>query len=117
MWPPYTRFDRLPAREGPEGLQVFTAVGLRARALGLAWLDDLPLAVALHLPRCRAVHTLGMRFPLDLAWLDGNGVILRVDRDVPPRRHVGCARGRSVIELRAGGGRRLFVGQRPLRSP
>jgi uncharacterized membrane protein (UPF0127 family) len=43
-----------------------------------------------------------MRFPLDLIWLDADGAVVRVDRDVPPRRHRGCARARAVIETRAG---------------
>lgn len=71
---------------------------LRARALGLAGLRAPPGAVALHLPACRAVHTFGMRFVLDLVWLDAGGKPVRVDRDVPPRRLRACRRARSVIE-------------------
>jgi hypothetical protein len=47
---------------------------------------------------CRSVHTFGMRYALDLVWLDGDGAVIRVDRGVPPRRVRTCLRARSVIE-------------------
>jgi uncharacterized membrane protein (UPF0127 family) len=64
-------------------------------------LRGLPESRRGHLRVLEAVHTFGMRFPLDLLWLDGRGEVLRVDRSVPPRRVVGCRAARSVIELRA----------------
>ena len=69
---------------------------------GLARLDAMPAAHALHLPRCRSVHTFTMRFPLDLIWLDREGRAVRVDRDVPPRRMRACARALSVVECNGG---------------
>ena len=55
------------------------------RLLGLA-LRRRPPGHALLLPRCRSVHTFGMRFALDLIWLDRDGRVLRVDEAVPPWR-------------------------------
>ena len=57
---------------------------------------------ALVLPRTRAVHTFGMRFPIDAAFCDRDLVTLGVVRMLPwrvslPRR--GC---RWVIEAEAG---------------
>jgi uncharacterized protein len=72
----------------------------RARLLGLALRSE-PPNHGLLLPRTRAVHTFGMRFALDLYWLDARGRVVRVDRDVPRRRLRACARARSVIELPA----------------
>jgi uncharacterized membrane protein (UPF0127 family) len=76
------------------------ARGFRERLVGLAWARS-PRVAALLLPRCRSVHTFGMRFPLDLYWLDGGGEIVRVDRGVPPWRIVRCTRARCVIEVPA----------------
>ncbi len=69
---------------------------------GLARLDEMPETTALHLPKCRSIHTFTMRFPLDLIWLDKRGHVVRIDRNVPPRRMKSCLRARSVIEARAG---------------
>ena len=59
-------------------------------------------AAALSFPRCRSVHTFGMRFALDLVWLDAAGTVVRVDLGVPPRRLRSCRRARSVVEIAAG---------------
>jgi uncharacterized membrane protein (UPF0127 family) len=66
----------------------------RRRLIGLAFA---PPAVLL-IPHCRSVHTFGMRHPLDLYWLDGDRIV-RIDRDVPPRRVRVCRRARSVLEV------------------
>ena len=69
---------------------------------GLAKLDAMPAGYALHLPRCRSIHTVTMRFPLDLIWLGKDGLPVRVDRAVPPNRMKLCLRARSVVEANAG---------------
>jgi hypothetical protein len=69
---------------------------------GLARLDSLPHSAGLHIPGCPAVHTFTMRFSLDLIWLDRRGQVVRVDRDVPPKRMKACWRARSVVEVNAG---------------
>jgi uncharacterized membrane protein (UPF0127 family) len=96
------RLDGLPARELRDGLRVAEARTRAARMKGLARLDAMPDRVALHLPRCRSVHTFTMRFPLDLIWLGKAGEVVRIDRAVPPRRLMSCLRARSVVEANAG---------------
>ena len=73
-----------------------------ARLKGLAKLDGMPASAALHIPKCRSVHTFTMRFPLDLVWLGRDGSVVRVDENVPPRRVRTCVRARSVVECNAG---------------
>jgi uncharacterized membrane protein (UPF0127 family) len=96
------RLDALPARDLPGGLRIARAERRADRMRGLAKLDAMPPAYALHLPRCRSVHTFTMRFPLDLIWLDKHDRPVRVDRDVAPSRMRTCLRARSVIEANAG---------------
>ena len=67
------------------------------RLLGLA-LRRRPPGHALLLPRCRSVHTFGMRFELDLVWLDADGRVLRVDEAVPPCRVRRCRGTAAVLE-------------------
>jgi uncharacterized membrane protein (UPF0127 family) len=70
----------------------------RQRLIGLALRRD-PPPYALHFDRCRCVHTFGMRFTLDLVWFDALGGVIRIDRDVPPRRVRRCRGARSVVEI------------------
>jgi uncharacterized membrane protein (UPF0127 family) len=99
---PY-RLRRLPAAAlavpALVGRDVRCANGPLARLLGLAGLPTPSAPVGLLLPRTRSVHTFGMRFALDLVWLDAAGEVVRVDRGVPPGRLRGCRRARAVVEL------------------
>jgi uncharacterized protein len=79
-------------------MEIHTARGL-GRLVGLIGRRERDMA--LLLPRCRSVHTFGMRFPLDLMWLDGAGAVVRIDRAVPPWRVRSCRAARSVLEVPA----------------
>jgi uncharacterized membrane protein (UPF0127 family) len=81
-------------------LNTHVAKGFFERLVGLAWSRS-PRAAALLLPGCRSVHTFGMRFPLDLFWLDARGQIVRVDRGVRPWRVRHCRGARAVVEVPA----------------
>jgi uncharacterized membrane protein (UPF0127 family) len=95
-----TRFDRLPRRL-VNGVQVPLATGLRARALGLSHLDRDAAGPGLLIPRCAAVHTFGMRFPLDVYFLDADGEVLSSRSGVPPRRFVAHRGAAAVLEVPA----------------
>lgn len=56
-------------------------------------------AEPLLIPRCRSVHTFGMRFALDLLWLDEWGRVLRVDSGVAPGRIRSCRPAVAVLEV------------------
>jgi uncharacterized protein len=97
------RFIDLPVWHG-HGFEVPVAVTFRSRTLGLSRLDRGRAGVGLLLPRCRSVHTIGMRFELDLLFLDREGECLEVRRAVPPRRIVGCRAAAAVLEIVPGSG-------------
>jgi uncharacterized membrane protein (UPF0127 family) len=96
------RFEGLERRELGDGCVVFTARTFSQRRRGLAKLHELPSGHGLHILKCRSVHTVGMRFPLDLIWLDADGQVVEVTRDVKPRRSAACLRARTVVEVNAG---------------
>jgi len=77
------------------------ACTLRARLLGLAHLDRDQAGPGLLIPRCSSVHTFGMRFPLDLHFLDARGECLEVRRAVPPRRVASYRGANAVLEIPA----------------
>ncbi len=55
----------------------------RLRARGLIGRDDFEGALVIR--PCRQVHTIGMRFPIDVAFCDRTGTVLHVST-LPPRR-------------------------------
>jgi uncharacterized protein len=101
------RFDGLPVRHLPGGLRVLEARTFHARLLGLAYVDELRTGYGLLIPRCQSVHTFGMRFRLDLVFLDQAGAPFEVIQDVPPRRVASRLEARAVLETNAGEGVRF----------
>ena len=69
---------------------------------------------ALLLQRTRWVHTLGMRFPIDVAYLDADGNVLKTMRMGRHRVGVPVLKARTVVEAEAGAFGRwgLHVGDR-----
>ena len=86
------------------GLEVPVATGRRARLLGLARLDRGAAGPGLLIPRCSSVHTFGMRFPLDLCFLDRRRGLLAVRLAVPARRVISHRGAHAVLEIPAGEG-------------
>jgi len=74
--------------------------GRRQRARGLLGRETLDGAVVLR--PCRQVHTVGMRFPIDVAFCDRDGVVLRTDFLRPWRVSALVFRSVFVIEASAG---------------
>jgi uncharacterized membrane protein (UPF0127 family) len=96
------RLAKLETHHLPGGLCLFVARSRWARLLGLALLPRAPPdRCALVLPRCGSVHTVGMRFALDVVFLDAGGRVLRVARGVPPWRVVSCRGAVAVVEAPA----------------
>jgi hypothetical protein len=49
-----------------------------------------------------SVQTFFMRFPIDVVFLDRDGAVVGVRREVRPWRSCFCRRARATLELRAG---------------
>lgn len=72
------------------------------RGRGMLWRPLPDLNDALLLQRCRAVHTIGMRYSLDVLFCDATGRILRIVPSLRPGRVAHEPRAVQVWELRAG---------------
>jgi hypothetical protein len=91
----FRRLDRVEVL----GLTVPVATTSPSRLLGLAFLARERAGPGLLLPRCRSVHTLGMRFSLELIFLDAGWNVVSLHRGVPPGRFIRCAAAMAVLEL------------------
>jgi uncharacterized membrane protein (UPF0127 family) len=89
------------------GVEVVVARSFWARLRGLA-LRRRPGAPLL-IPRCRSVHTFGMRFPLHLVWLDRHGRVVGLDRSVPPNRLRTGRDAAAVLEVPAVEGSEMIL--------
>lgn len=81
------------------GHRIPVAATLPARLLGLAWLDRKRAGPGLLIPRCRSVHTFGMRFALEVWFLDRDGAVLSRRFAVAPGRVLVEPQATAVLEL------------------
>lgn len=79
-------------------LEVADSMSTRAR--GLLGRDGIEGAILLS--PARSVHTIRMRFAIDVAYLDRDQVVLRITTMAPNRIGLPMWRARSVIEAEAG---------------
>jgi len=79
------------------------------RTRGLLGRPRLAASEGLLIMRCSSVHTVGMRYPIDVVFLDRHGGIARVVESLRPMRMAMCLGATSVLELAAGQARRLAL--------
>jgi hypothetical protein len=85
------------------GEKVRTAQTFLSRLVGLLGTDAIAEGEGLWVAPCRSVHTVGMRYPIDVAFLDARGVVVGILEGLPPNRIGRVFRGaRGALELRSG---------------
>jgi uncharacterized membrane protein (UPF0127 family) len=72
------------------------------RRTGLLKHDRLEPGSGLWIAPCEAVHSFGMRFAIDLVYLDRKKKVRKVRREMIPRRLSACLTAHSVLELPVG---------------
>lgn len=80
------------------------ARSFRERLVGLAWRRRSQAGPGLLIPRCSSIHTFGMRFALDVYFLDSGGKVMAARRGVPPRRLLWLRGAAAVLEVPADAG-------------
>jgi uncharacterized protein len=83
-------------------LRIRTALRWWARAVGLLTTSGLEDPCGLWISPCNSVHTLGMRYAIDVVFMNADGRIAKVVEQLPPWRAAGCLNAKSTLELRAG---------------
>ena len=82
--------------------RVLRAFDSKTRRAGLLGYDSLPDGQAMVIAPTNAVHTWFMRFPIDLAFVDKQGRIVKICVAVKPWRIAAALRAYAVVELPAG---------------
>ncbi len=72
------------------------------RNVGLLKHHSLPEGQGLWIVPCEGVHTVGMKFAIDVVFLDRKKRVLKIRPDMGPWRISLCLRAHSVLELPAG---------------
>lgn len=88
------------------GIVVSITETRRERMRGLLGRDGLAAGEALLLDRCGSVHTFGMRFAIDILFLDRQQRIVAIHHEVPRRRLHAHLRAAQTLEMPAGAARR-----------
>lgn len=94
-------FRRAATALGWDADAIEVAVSFVDRLLGMTARPPLTPDGALRIlafPSCRAVHTCFMRYPLDVAFIDGAGAVLVVHEGVAPWRFISHPAAAAVIE-------------------
>lgn len=81
---------------------VLVADHASTRRKGLLGRDTLLPQEGLWIVPCEAVHTIGMRFAIDLVYLDRKNIVKKVRSNVRPWRMSACLSAHSILELASG---------------
>lgn len=88
----------------PQAMHTGNALERMRGLLGRPALTD---QQALLIKPCSSVHTFGMRYALDLVYLQRDGTIRKLVHSLPPRRLSFCPGAAMVMEMAAGRARAL----------
>lgn len=81
--------------------QVKTAVTMLDRRTGLLNRESLPIGEGLHITPCNSVHTVDMKFSIDVLFLDADRVVLAT-LTLQPNSEWSLFTAASALELPAG---------------
>ena len=90
-------------------LYAYDACTFFRRLRGLHGVPPLGPTDALIIRPCKAIHTFGMDKPIDVMFLDGNGIILML-ATVNPKRAMMCLKSAVAVEMAAGTATRINLG-------
>ena len=90
-----------------EGMEITRIKGMQTQSMkerlgGLLVLDELKREQALWISPCNSVHTLGMKYALDLVYIDKNNIVCGLVNQLKPWRMSLCIQAKAVMELTAG---------------
>jgi uncharacterized protein len=90
-------------------LEVMVASSPLTRMRGLLARPALRGGEGMLIKPCNMIHTLGMRYPIDVVFMRRDGLVLKVSPAVAPRRMRGHFGAHCVLELAAGEAQRCDI--------
>ena len=84
----------------------------QTRRRGLLGRQSIAAASALILRPCFAVHTISMKFAIDVVFVNRDGVVVKIARNLNPWRMTAAWTAHAAIELGVGGAGGVEVGDR-----
>jgi uncharacterized membrane protein (UPF0127 family) len=82
---------------------LIVAENIFSRIKGLLGKKSMPIGEALLLKPCKGIHTFGMKFPIDVIFLDKRNRVMAVVEDLKPNRMTSLLfNAASVLEVPAG---------------
>jgi len=72
------------------------------RRRGLLGITELDPDEGLWIAPCEAIHTFGMKIPIDILFLDREYRVKKIHREIRPNRIAFCLSAASAVELAAG---------------
>ncbi|AJQ26836.1 DUF192 domain-containing protein [Pelosinus fermentans] len=88
-------------------LEISVADTFLSRLKGLLGTAELAENQGLLLCNCNSVHMIGMRYALDIVYLDKNGVILKIIENLKPWQTSYCWSAKDTLEVKSGTIQRL----------
>lgn len=77
------------------------------RAKGLLGREKLGANEGLLLENCSSIHMFGMKFALDIVFLDREWTVVKIVQNLAPWRMSACFKARHVLEMEAGNAARV----------
>ncbi len=98
-----TQFETYAVQNLDRGVSVASEVRVAGtsatRRKGLLGTDTLAEGAGLWIAPCEAIHTFGMKVPIDVLFLDKEFRVRKLVAKLAPRRIAICLRASSVLEL------------------
>jgi uncharacterized membrane protein (UPF0127 family) len=88
---------------------VESALDSKSRRKGLLGRDSLADSHALVLAPCGSVHTIGMRFPIDVLFMNADGSVIKIVERMGAWRMAGSLQACITVELPTGSVQRHHV--------
>lgn len=90
--------------------KVRIAQDFKSRSVGLLSRSSLDEDEALLIKPCNAIHTFFMKFPIDIAFLDKKGRVVKTRENISKNRLCSCIfKGNMVLEMPAGKIRKISI--------